>query len=381
MRGGGGVLDDNFGGAPCDGAETKADSADAGPAVCGPRRYGLAARAVGVLCLAAVFAGVLVSAMPLLWSVDPAGVSPLRGVLGFGVLLMEVFAFHAGLGLLGLGVVAFVLGRRRSALCVLLLGVVHAGPGFVQLVPSRPVVSASVNDSGLTVLASNLLFTRADMDTLHAQAQRESPDVILLQEVMPNRGDEISERFAATHPHTVGPTPGRWGTMILSRLPIEAVEPIPGIEPWSIGQAAGLVRVGDGDGVREVLVVSTHLPAPTRVAHFVAGEQMAGTVADWIKGVRTGPDAPDAVILAGDFNAPLWTTRLTPLRDAGLIEAHAAVGTGRGSTWPAKSPLRFAPGIRLDQAAAVGAGRWAESRVLGPIGSDHRPIVARYVFE
>lgn len=379
MRGGGGVLENNLEGVPGGGAATKEVAADAGPAVCGPRRHGLAARAVGVLCLAAVSAGVLVSAMPLLWTVDPAGVSPVRGVLGFGVLLMEVFAFHAGLGLLVLGVVAFLLGRRRSAVCVLLLGVVHAGPGLVQLVPSRPAVSASVDDPGLTVLASNLLFTRADMDTLHAQAQRESPDVILLQEVMPDRGDEIRERFAATHPHTVGPTPGRWGTMILSRLPIEAVEPIPGIEPWSIGQAAGLVRVGD-EG-RGVLVVSTHLPAPTRVAHFVAGEQMAGTVADWIKGVRTGPDAPDAVILAGDFNAPLWTTRLTPLRDAGLIEAHAAVGAGRGSTWPAKTPLRFAPGIRLDQAAAVGSGRWAESRVLGPIGSDHRPIVARYVFE
>lgn len=318
--------------------------------------------------------------VPAVWSDDPASTSVVRAWAGFAVLLMEVFAFHGGVALLALGAALLVLKRWSAAGALLVLGAALAGPGLAEFVGTERE-RASPDAPGLTVLASNLLFTRADMDTLREQARRESPDVILLQEVMPDRGDEIRERFASTHPHTVGPTPGRWGTMILSRLPIEAVDPIPGIEPWSIGQAAGLVRVADGESGHDVLVVSTHLPAPTRVGNFVAGVCMAGTVADWVERVRTGPDAPDAVILAGDFNAPLWTTRLTPLRDAGLIEAHAAVGAGRGSTWPVKTPLRFAPGIRLDQAAAVGSGRWAESRVLGPIGSDHRPIVARYVFE
>lgn len=327
-----------------------------------------------------IAAGSVVLVVPTVWTDDPASTSVVRAWAGFAVLLMEVFAFHGGVALLALGAALLLMKRWSSAGALLVLGAALAGPGLAECaVTERERVSPDA--PGLTVLASNLLFTTADLDSLLAEVRSESPDVILLQEVMPRRGDEIRRRFASTHPHAVGPTPGRWGTMILSRLPIEAVEPITGTEPWSIGQAAGLVRVADGESGHDVLVVSTHLPSPTRVGNFVAGVRMAGTVAEWVERVRTGPGAPDAVILAGDFNAPLWTTRLTPLRDAGLIEAHAAVGGGRGSTWPARTPLRFAPGIRLDQAAAVGAGRWSGSRVLGPIGSDHRPIVARYVFE
>lgn len=325
-----------------------------------------------------IAAGTLALLLPAVWPADPEAASFVRGWLGFVVLLAEVFAFHGGVFLLALGAVALVFMRRVSACALLVLGAGLSGPGVLAAVGNR----AEPSDApGVTVLSSNLLFMTANLDLLSADVESESPDVIVLQEVFPRRGDELRARFAEEYPHTVGPTAGRWGTMILSRLPIRVVEPIPGIEPWGIGQAAGLVSVDDGDDRRDVLVVATHLPSPTRAGYFVAGEQMAGAVADWIGRVRTEPGAPDAVILAGDFNAPLWSTRLSPLRHAGLIEANAVAGAGRGSTWPAKTPLRFIPGIRLDQAAAVGAGHWAESRVLGPIGSDHRPIVVRYVFD
>jgi endonuclease/exonuclease/phosphatase (EEP) superfamily protein YafD len=161
--------------------------------------------------------------------------------------------------------------------------------------------------------------------------------------------------------------------MLLSRHPfVERPELLVGDPEWRIDQPIGVIAF---DGAPCALM-SVHLPAPNSVGQLVAGPRMTARLADW---VETQATDGRAAVLAGDFNAPLWTERMSSLRTAGVRSAHAESGGGRGATWPSKSPLRYAPGIRLDHAGFVGGLACVESRVLGATGSDHRPILARFV--
>lgn len=329
----------------------------------------------GVAFRLAAAAGLVAIILPAIWTDDPGRVSRAGALLGFAVLLLEVFSFHGGLVLLAASLPAFILKHRVNGGLLALLGLLLAGPGLVSNLRIPPIPG---DTERFTVISYNMLFSSADLTMIETIAVRERPDVIVLQEVVGVRAHEVRERFEDTHPHVAGPDSHRWGCMVLSRTPFtgESVE-IPGHTDWPIAQPA--VRV-EHEG-RAVVVVGVHLPAPNRLDQVAAGPAMAASVADWIEECRLSVDSPDAFVLAGDFNAPLRTGRLRALRDAGLIEVHDAAGRGRGATWPDKTLLRFAPGIRLDQVGYVGGLRCVESRVLDSIGSDHRPIVASFVWE
>lgn len=349
-----------------------------------------------LVCAMAGLAGVVVLVLPHLWATDPASDSEVRALAGFVVLCCEVFAFHGGLALLAFAVLVAIVGvarglwgragrrrgsgRRRSVWRdtgivggLALIGIANAGPGLVRSAraPSPELVRGQVSAPTFTVLSHNLLFSSAGLDRLATLVERERPDAIMLQEVVGERAHEILCRFADEYPYVVWPNTHRWGAMLLSTHPfIETPAPLPGQDKWRIDQPIGIIEF---DGA-SVALMSVHLPAPNRLGQLVAGPQMTDRLAGWIE------DRPGMrVILAGDFNAPLWTTRMAPLREAGIRSAHAAVGGGRGATWPARTPLRHAPGIRLDQAGFTGDLRCIESRVLEPTGSDHRPILARFV--
>lgn len=331
----------------------------------------IAARLIDLGLRLAVFAGLFAVALPLVWSVHPLSESRVRAIAGFGVLLCEVFAFHGGLALGVLALGAVVCRRWRSAVLLAVLGGVHAGPGLVACVsPPRAVVIDDETPT-LTILSHNLLFSSADLDALESIVDRERPDAIMLQEVVGKQAGEILERFGDDYPHIVWPNTHRWGGMALSTHPfVEIPDAIPGEEAWPIDQPVGVIEFEGGP----VTFIGIHLPAPNSLGQLVAGPRMTARLADWIE---TQPGT--SMVLAGDFNAPLWTTRMRPLRDAGLTEAHRAAGGGRGSTWPSHhAALRVIPGIRLDQAAFTGDLRCIESRVLGPTGSDHRPILVRF---
>lgn len=323
---------------------------------------------------AAVAFALLAGLIPILWHDDPADTSRPAVLAGFVVLLFEVFAFHGGLALLAIAALAGILKRLRFAAIFALLGLVFSGPGLASYFKQHPVPPAGA----FTVLSVNTLYLSADMGAIEHIVEREKPDIIVLQEVFRDDASRILERFADAYPYTVAPISHKWGCLLLSRRPfLGHVESIPGHAKWPIDQPAARVEF---EG-RELIVAGVHLPAPNRTAQLAAGVAMAHAAADWVRAHLEAPGTTDGLILAGDFNAPLPTGRMRPLRDAGLREAHATAGVGRGATWPDKTPLRFAPGIRLDQVTFAGSLRCVDSRVLECVGSDHRPVLTRFVWE
>ncbi|USO00116.1 MAG: endonuclease/exonuclease/phosphatase family protein [Phycisphaeraceae bacterium] len=303
--------------------------------------------------------------------------SRVGAVCGFAVLLTEVLSYHLGLALFVAAVAAMVFRLRLSAAVLAGLGLVLAGPAllsFARAAPELPVAPASC----FTVLTCNTLFMQADLDVVESIVREERPDVVIFQEVWADRAEEITRRFAADYPNSVAPSSSRWGCVVLSRAPfVGDVGAIPGPSVWPIDQPTVIV---DYEG-RRVEVVGVHLPSPMQLERSAAAPAMAVAVAEWVGARGVGPGAPDAIVLAGDFNAPITTGRMAPLREAGLAEAQATAGRGRGATWPDRTPLRFFPGTRLDQIAFTDGLRCVESRVMGSTGSDHRPTLARFVWK
>lgn len=321
----------------------------------------------------AVTAGVGAAVVPMLWRDEP-GAPDAVALIGFGVLLLEVFAFHGGLALLVGAVFAGLFRRPWFAAALAALGAVHAGSGLIE--STRP--GGTAPPGAFTVVSVNTLFTTSDLDAIAGIVDREHPDVIVFQEVMTDRAPALLGRFRERYPHAVHEPREERSCVILSRDAfVGGVERVPAHPSWASSQPAARVEYGG----REIAVMSVHLPSPTRVEFLDAGVEMASRVGRWVESRLDGADAPAGLILAGDFNAPLRTGKLRALREAGLREAHEAAGGGRGATWPDKTVLRHAPGIRLDQVAFAGSLRCVESRVLESVGSDHRPVMARFVWE
>ena len=357
----------------CETGESRPNRSTIGLAVAGLVRLAL---------LGAALAGGAALVLPAAWTTDPSDESKVRALAGFVVLCCEVFAFHGGLALLAVGLAAVFVRPRWIAGCILLLGAVHAGHGLLAtgraIVTGKPpaIASGDSAETTLTVLSQNLLYSRARLEALAEIVKAERPDVIVLQEVITDRADEILARFGDSYPHVVHPATHRWGGMLLSGVPlVEVPEPFTGDPDWRIDQPVGVVEIA---GAR-IAVVGVHLPAPNSIDQLVAGPRMTASFAEWVR----ERSASMPVVMAGDFNAPLWTSRTAPLREIGVRRAHDAAGAGRGSTWPShRAWLRAVPGIRLDQAAWVDGPdtglACVDSRVLGPTGSDHRPIVATF---
>ena len=116
-----------------------------------------------------------------------------------------------------------------------------------------------------------------------------------------------------------------------------------------------------GDG-QELLVIVTHLCGGTRNGPL-RGLQIATLMEPW--------DGQKPVVIVGDMNARPDMPEMASFRDAGLKDAFAEVGSGKGGTFHA-----YAPRQRIDY-IWLSANLAASDVVIPPeTPSDHLSIVA-----
>lgn len=241
-----------------------------------------------------------------------------------------------------------------------------------QFIPgSAPAVEAD-----LRVATFNTWVHAPDVDHVVAFTTDERPDVLLLQEVFPERFEALSRALTADYPNAwqADGTESVGGVAVFSRFPItDAVD----IDAGGSSRATGVVTL-DIDGT-PLQVVAVHLVSPCPDCGRSLSQRLtleATTRRAEVAAVveRLDPDVP--VVVGGDLNSNDRSDAYRAFTDAGFDDPHRAVGSGPGFTWPAR---RFSPLLRIDWILTRGLDPVAEW-VSGAPGSDHRPVVADLAF-
>jgi endonuclease/exonuclease/phosphatase (EEP) superfamily protein YafD len=274
-------------------------------------------------------------------------------------------------------VAAVALLRRwwLVAMVCLVGAVVWLGTFGPLLVPLR----ASATDT-LRVATYNISPQR-DVDHVARLVDRTLPDVLLVQEVLPEAQNALAGSLPTLPYHHFAQVnasaPGGGGTAVLSRLPITATRPVTGLT--SDSRPTELVTLDTGRG--PVTVVSLHLTSPCAAcmtsedttpwrsaledearARQVEAERVAAAL----------PSGP--LIVGGDLNSSTFNVPRRRLMATGLADLHRAAGSGLGFT-----RFRWHGLVRIDWLFAsrdvTPVREWVERRD----GSDHRPVVADVV--
>jgi endonuclease/exonuclease/phosphatase family metal-dependent hydrolase len=166
--------------------------------------------------------------------------------------------------------------------------------------------------------------------------EQANPDIVGLQEV--ERGWYIDSSLDLAMwlsrrlqmPFVYGPTADPvWGNAILSRYPIKEWRNV-ALPPRDLSLKRGFMwaRIDVGGG-EELLFIATHFHDPEN-GSAIRQQQSPEIVKFWNQQPRT--------IIVGDLNARPDAPEIAMLRDAGLRDAFAAIGTGNGFSWPSTNP-------------------------------------------
>jgi endonuclease/exonuclease/phosphatase (EEP) superfamily protein YafD len=311
------------------------------------------------------------------WLVPDLGESaPARGAAWLA-FMVRTFTFHEGLAAAGLLGYCLVLRHRRAALALLPILGFALGPAAASMLPRR---AGTPHGTTLTILSANLLYSNADATPFVRLVRNEAPDVIVIQEYSPAHHRALTAELSADYPHRVhAMRDDAFGMAVYSRHPFVGTPTLyPPAALSEGGRRGGVVNLSDPQvravidvGGREVVVQGVHAMPPVSADHLAEQTRLV----EWVAQFAAGERRP--LVVCGDLNATPESASLRRLRRAGLVDAHAAAGRGRGCTWPALGPLRFVPGIRIDHVLTKGGLRCTELRVGPEVGSDHLPIVAR----
>lgn len=252
------------------------------------------------------------------------------------------------------------------------LGAVAAMALSLIIVASAPEPRPVAASGTLRLMTYNIHFgfdyrQTPSLDALARTIEAESPDVVVLQEVM--RGGSLAVQHDALGwlagrlgmRYVFAPTVGDFfGNAVLTRMSIDDDELMSFVRPAPLRHSprgALLVRIAG------VAIAVTHLDEYVDAdGDAVREDEVRALLAQW------GEMAPPLVI-AGDLNAVPDSRAIAILTGAGFRDLAA----GAGDTIPA-----VAPTMRIDYVLAKGIAA-ASARVLTSSASDHRAVVVDLV--
>lgn len=293
----------------------------------------------------------------------PLGIA-LAGLSGIGHRWVDILAQFTGPAMVaavaGLAGAALLRSRGLVAAAVAICGLVLAA-GWPQWAPPRGEPEAA--GEGLTLYSANIHALNTGVEAMAASIAEADADVVVLIEV----GDApmaAIDQVLAGYPYRAAnirmdrPS-GAARSVIASRRPLrDIVLVVPGL---SVVGAEVETPIGP------VTVAGVHMTRPW--PYQIQWEQIrqATGLGEWARSVE-GP-----VIAAGDFNS-VSSARIGKIvkGDGDLIPA-----PGWPGTWPTALPA-FA-GITIDQVYRSPDLALVERRLGLPTGSDHRPVITRFV--
>jgi endonuclease/exonuclease/phosphatase (EEP) superfamily protein YafD len=271
---------------------------------------------------------------------------------------------------LGMLVMACMTLLMRRWLAALALSAMAAYCVLPLLLTANPMAPAGVPPT-LRVVSANLLFDNASPERFSEAVATLSPDIIVVQEARHDWPDAL--RSLPGYPHILGQNLYRWNSnMVLSRYPMRG---------RLLGDPSQGERVGGGPAIRAeidlpgratpLVVYAVHAPTPRTLAGWQSRSVYLEQVAQMISAEPAGSE----IVLAGDWNTPVWSPAYARMLQASGLEA-----TER-SAWPEATRLFWRTegvtlvGSPIDHVAVSGEIAVAD-HFLGPdFGSDHLPVV------
>lgn len=283
---------------------------------------------------------------------------------GIGHRWIDILAQFTGPALMaavvGLATAGLLRSRVLIGAAVLVCGLVLAA-GAPQWVPPRG--ETETGSEGFTLYSANLHARNTDMEAMATSIAAADADVVVLIEVGDAPAAAIDEVLAA-YPYRAAnirmdrPS-GAARSIIASRRPLRDI----GLVVPGLSVVGAVVETPIGP----VTVAGVHMTRPW--PYQIQWEQIrqAEGLSAWARSIA-GP-----LIAAGDFNS-VSSARIGRIikQDGGLIPA-----PGWPGTWPTRLPS--IAGITIDQVWRTPDLALVERRLGLPTGSDHRPVITRFV--
>lgn len=244
--------------------------------------------------------------------------------------------------------------RLGVAALLAVAGVWLQAPYFVA-------VGGAVDDP-ITVLTSNVMFGRADVDALARLTRDQAVDVLAVQELTPQEADAIAKSpIAEQLPYSfVRADADAQGTAIYSRFPLAEQTEYPG---FVFNQVSVVVTV-PGHGVVQVFAV--HPVPPTLTSRWDRELEQIDTLIHDVPADRR-------VVAMGDFNATGDHAIFRRLLDGGYRDAGEVAGAGWLPTYP--TDKSYPPIVGIDHVLVRGLSA-VDTSAHDLAGTDHRAVSA-----
>lgn len=252
---------------------------------------------------------------------------------------------------------AIIRIRNWWLLAPLLLSVLINGAMIVPTVMPAAMPAGAGQGGEVRLIHANVWVKNDDLTRLAAQVQEGDADILVVIERFARNGPAWMTPFLSHLPHVAGCAEADCGSNVFSRWPVQRLGIV--TSQWHDAEhipSYMAVRVMRPDGPFTLVVA--HFSQPFLV-HEHAGQ------ARWL--AQRLRELPQPVILSGDFNAAPWSTAIqTIMRDGGVVRL-----SNTGPTWPTwVRPV----GVPIDHVLAGPGVGARDVKILGDIGSDHRPV-------
>ena len=174
------------------------------------------------------------------------------GDANWGLVLLNRFAFYLFLFIPLLLIYSFVRDQRKPAWFLIIPGLIFFWFYHPYLVPK--ILTSMSDASILRVMTYNVLYSNTDYDAMADTIQRTQPDLVALQEVLPETMAQLQTRLQGEYPYSLLGVEEDFGvTAVFSRFPFTYTKVLDLQAP----RPATIIKTKVGD--QEVIFIAAHL--------------------------------------------------------------------------------------------------------------------------
>jgi endonuclease/exonuclease/phosphatase (EEP) superfamily protein YafD len=310
----------------------------------------------------------------LLWIIAiPLFLVALARLLPFDnvIPLPHLVVFTPWAALVALPLLIVTLFSRRWVLTLLLAAslagfVYWTAPFFVP--PDTSSTADPADDGTLRVMTVNVLYGRADAETVVDLVESQHVEVLTVQELTPAFEEALEDAGLddlLPHSSTVPVADSAAGSGLWSSTPLTGEEQLRGT---SFAMPSALVDVGGTD----VRVTAVH-PSPPMPREIATWHTELAALTEQVHSDATPQ------ILAGDFNASYDHASFRRLLGSRFSDANREWGSGPAVTWPEGRAVP--PLLALDHVVVEKDMPVSDVVSMEVPGTDHRAVLATVVVE